>query len=133
MKEALRWQHSALAEAVEAAAADVGVVEVVEVVRETVKVVKGVVEHKTASGEVKEVVKIVGVAVKVAADQAIPGTRLSGMLTYLPLRPATGTGPSGSRRTSAWSRPPVHGRISLHQDQIIEKLTSSITEINIKK
>ena len=56
-----------MAEAVEAAAADVGVVEVVEVVRETVKVVKGVEEPKTANGEVKEVVKVVGVAVKVAA------------------------------------------------------------------
>ena len=49
----------------------------------------------------------------VKEDQGvIQGTRPRDMLTNLPQRPATATGPSGSRLISAWSRAPAPGRTS---------------------
>ena len=54
----------------------------------------------------------------------IQGTRPRDMLTNLPQRPATATGPSGSRLISAWSQGPVRGKMCGYPSPINETGTS---------
>ena len=124
-----KLQQWALVAAVVATAEDEGV-EVVVVDSQ----VKGVEDLKAASEAVaiKEA-KIVVVEARVEEVQVTQDTRPSAMLTCPRSRRASGTGPLGSRLIFVWSRPHVLGRSTLHPGPIIETLTSSHTEISMKK
>ena len=96
----------------------VGVEEVVEVLG----VEDRTVEDRMVEVRVVKVPEEAGDKVEVKEEEeettvrgeqgVIQGTRPRDMLTNLPQRPATATGPSGSRLISAWSQGPAPGRSS---------------------
>ena len=83
------------------------------------------------TGEAKT--KVREVAKETEEEQDIPGIRRPGMQIYHHLRPVFAIGPSESQLISAWSQPHVLGRITSPQGPTIETLTSSTTEICMKK
>ena len=95
--------------------------------------VKGlVVEHEEVEVKTAETTPTEVPELAEEADQDLtPDTRLPDMLTCLPSRPVAATGPSGSPRTSVWSRAPVPGRTTGPQSPTIEVPTSS-TKMKIR-
>ena len=89
------------------------------------------VQEEEVKETVKEMVKEEEKVRDLGQVQDILVIRHRDMLTYLHLRRASGTGPSGSRRTFVWSRPHAPGRTSGSRSPTIEGLTRPARKIQV--
>ena len=113
---------------------EVGVKEEVGVVREVEAEEVTTIEAARIRGSVPHKAEVPDPEVAAARTRGhTPATRPRDMLTSPHSSPAGATGPTGSLRTSAWSRPRVPGRSFGSQNQIIEGLTSSTKVTRILK